>query len=1184
MRKNYARLFLITNHFNMSITSIKIFPPIGIARVGNSPTDFFIGPEVPGVIDKPDGGYKDDQCRIKRQAARFRMFGYDENGDLVKEINLQDESVEFSWKVELCNKKSAYWSFNNDEAREGVALELEPRAISPRLQHLDGPLQRKRFNTAYFEHGVVRTDRPVDLGEIRTDEKSRLLVLGGLGKAGGALDNPPIQNNTANPFWYDDTSDGKVTAEVRIDGVPVDVTPAWVVVGPPDFVPEIGNAITLYDRLIHHHAENRLLPQDFPLPTNNDYRPSYTHDIYPLLKRAWIDIQQVLHINPEGIISLDFDELSQRPEAEQAEGPEEQAELQQRVDQIREARDSVIAQLQRNNGPIPRSSNQFFQDITDLQYAMLEKWQNGNFIDDWNDEHVPSISPEGLTKAALESMTGGSFFPGIEVGEQTITHPDSFVPNELFRIDVDAVKPGDLTKDLGVPWQIDYLVCREVGGGQGDNEWIERGFWPAQRPLFSFNPSTGSKSIWTGVVDTDLGMINDWHTLGFVINENGVFQDSERCEVSSITLMTPVIDFGDIHSNRSRETVLHIVFEVHFGNEERLEFVIDELPQGRHFRIPEQVIPPVERPEDGRHAQLMIPVSYVIGEEGEAHQSSVRITNTINGRERAWIVQLTGKTIGAAKNAVSLVMDASGSMTEDGGNGVSKTASARQAAIDLVDLMEDGSWLSITSFSEDASPVLDQPLIVGGDTRDAIVEAINGDGLNPRTVTSIGDGIEFGDGTYSNAPNFDDDFRKSMIIITDGRENESKYIRDVADLIKSNTYAVGIGSPENVNVTTLQNLTGNHGGYLLISGGLEGNNRFRLRKHFLQVLTSIEQKEIVYDPDGVLYPGQSVTFPFSISDLESSFDAILLSAPNSSKLLSWHLLSPNGHKIDLENMHELENVDFKQNNSMSHFKVDLPLKTSEGRVVRYGEWRAVIHHSGKKGSKAVNYSFNVHARSDLNFRAHAYQPKGDPFRFKLEASAMQHVNLPVKNASVTVEVSTSDNRIERFVLEKVGDGSYSGEYYNAKTGVHHVRFISRGTTHKGTSFQRERTLSFPVVLDDERPEPGKAWEIDLPKKVKDYRVFGRIVDAKGQGVGKLTVKAVDQDFTGENGLGRPVETDENGNYSIRYALKDFAPNGKEMNGADIILYLEDGKGETIHTTKPRRNVKKVSRIDVKLNK
>ena len=58
-----------------AIVRYAIHPGIGIARVGNSPDEYFIGPEAPGEVPDPDGGYKDSAGRIKRQAARFRIYG-----------------------------------------------------------------------------------------------------------------------------------------------------------------------------------------------------------------------------------------------------------------------------------------------------------------------------------------------------------------------------------------------------------------------------------------------------------------------------------------------------------------------------------------------------------------------------------------------------------------------------------------------------------------------------------------------------------------------------------------------------------------------------------------------------------------------------------------------------------------------------------------------------------------------------------------------------------------------------------------------------------------------------------------------------------------------------------------------------------------------------------------------------
>ena len=72
----------------------RIHPAIGIARVGNSPNSFYIAPEVTGGLpidcdpegnpivkddrEQPVSKFKDAQGRIRRQAARFRVYLYDD--------------------------------------------------------------------------------------------------------------------------------------------------------------------------------------------------------------------------------------------------------------------------------------------------------------------------------------------------------------------------------------------------------------------------------------------------------------------------------------------------------------------------------------------------------------------------------------------------------------------------------------------------------------------------------------------------------------------------------------------------------------------------------------------------------------------------------------------------------------------------------------------------------------------------------------------------------------------------------------------------------------------------------------------------------------------------------------------------------------------------------------------------
>ncbi len=261
----------------MPITKIKIYPAIGIARLGNSP-EFFIGPEIPGEYTAPPGGYKDARCRIKRQAARFRLYGYDGN-TLVQEITKDDATIE--WTVELANTKGSWRQFlgssANQPGRNNLPLasigNSPPHEIKPGPRTLTGPNQAAGFNTGKFLNQVV------PLGEMRTDAEGRLLVTGGFGNSGSPT-GTALQNIFNNDNWHDDVSDGPVTATVTLNGeaVPTPVEPAWVICPPPDFAPPIINITTMYDVLFQVAREKQLV--DIPAT------PSFTQDIWPILQRT----------------------------------------------------------------------------------------------------------------------------------------------------------------------------------------------------------------------------------------------------------------------------------------------------------------------------------------------------------------------------------------------------------------------------------------------------------------------------------------------------------------------------------------------------------------------------------------------------------------------------------------------------------------------------------------------------------------------------------------------------------------------------------------------------------------------------------------------------------------------------------------------------------------------------------
>ena len=104
------------------IVMAAIHPSIGAARVGNSENEFFIGPEVTDPLPEPPGFYRDQTGALKRQAARFRIYGLNAEGKIVAELNAENAHIE--WSVQLANKKSAWYQFQ-------LALDIPEAASAP---------------------------------------------------------------------------------------------------------------------------------------------------------------------------------------------------------------------------------------------------------------------------------------------------------------------------------------------------------------------------------------------------------------------------------------------------------------------------------------------------------------------------------------------------------------------------------------------------------------------------------------------------------------------------------------------------------------------------------------------------------------------------------------------------------------------------------------------------------------------------------------------------------------------------------------------------------------------------------------------------------------------------------------------------------------------------------------------
>lgn len=489
------------------IAAIKIHPAIGIARLGNSPDEFFIGPERPGVHARPRGGFRDFHGRIKRQAARFRLFAYDRKGKVLGEITATDAQIE--WTVHLANTKAEWKEFDglnpNAPRRNADVVNRTSLIIDPGARTITGRNQSARFDTGKFLGTAVK------LGEIRSDAKARLVVLGGMGRSSSPT-GQPLTTFANNDGWHDDVSDGPVNATVTLKkgGQIFHGLGAWVIVGPPSFAPAIDHVITLYDCLLQVAVDKLGLI----LPA----KPSFTRDIFPILQRAthmkWVS-GMITH-PPEG----DGPAHTTLPNV--IPPPGSPADRKKIFDRLRDPATPGSDPSEGSDMPMihsdfyPAESN---QPITRVQYEALRKWKNGKFINDW---HGPlagqkSVTPKGLDRAGLESCVGGAFYPGIE-GSWFLRDVYTYV--EPFRLNTGGLEPGDVTKQMAVPWQADFTDCAQ----DGDLAW-----WPAARPDDVFPESGGPQVPWTrGIVNSTTDMVKRWHRLGFVLKNGAKFLETER--------------------------------------------------------------------------------------------------------------------------------------------------------------------------------------------------------------------------------------------------------------------------------------------------------------------------------------------------------------------------------------------------------------------------------------------------------------------------------------------------------------------------------------------------------------------------------------------------------------------------------------------------------------------------------
>jgi hypothetical protein len=513
-----------------------IHPAIGIARVGNAPADeYYLAPEIPGQPAHPGEGrsYKNAQGQIRREAARFRVYGYNAAGEVMKEITAED--AEITWQVHVANRKAAWYRFLNaldlkqyamipdhrnadisGERRRNLVIDPGPRMISG--AHSSGPRYALDEGWISFQEG---SSIQVPLGEIRTDEQVRLIVIGGAGNS-ASYDGAQATTFANNDGWHDDTSDGTVRATVRLGGQELVADPAMVAVTPPNYGQGLHGPVTLYDVAYDLHIRQGWIPRPEKL--------YFWEHIFPIFQRLagnqWVN-QGVYFLFGAGSPS----DLTDPAYLEKLSDPSPQHEP---------ARQALFRWFRQPPPPWddpgrraelppadPAGLPPFYGDgidytdttiydlaITQTQYEWLQRWADGDFAT--GERHAAPRSlrdvpltqqPSVLDRAPLENCLGGPFHPGIELtwpmrvpimwrgqdhpfrlkvlepGEKPTDDYGAWLTPEIALSPggpLDGSGPGTLTRWMGIPWQTDEASC--LSGYNTSNYLPLPSFWAARVP------------------------------------------------------------------------------------------------------------------------------------------------------------------------------------------------------------------------------------------------------------------------------------------------------------------------------------------------------------------------------------------------------------------------------------------------------------------------------------------------------------------------------------------------------------------------------------------------------------------------------------------------------------------------------------------------------------------------------
>lgn len=460
---------------------------------------------------------------------------------------------------------------------------------------------------------------------------------------------------------------------------------------------------------------------------------------------------------------------------------------------------------------------------------------------------------------------------------------------------------------------------------------------------------------------------------------------------------------------------------------------------------------------------------------GNAPAGSVTIH--CNETNQDFLFTLQAESIARPTVAVMLVLDQSGSMGWLAGiDATTKRIDVlHTAASNFCQLVQANNAVGMVSFDQSAYPGFNVQTLTGSAADPNLNSMVMKIGnLQPQGATSIGNGIALGRSTLNPVAGF---ANKAMVVFTDGLENTAQFIADVTGSLDAQTFAIGLGTAEQVSAGALNAITSRTRGYVLLSGALSPSidDQFRLQKYFLQVLAGVLNTNVVTDPNGTIFPGAKVRIPFQLSEADIDTTAILLTDRPG---VEFFIETPAGDIMTPASAPGL-GAAFGVGTNMSYYRFTLPLPLG-GAPARAGTWHAILDVAGKRGGDnasanvqgGIRYSFSAHAFTNIRMDARLSQNSLQPGAILTISAALTEYGLPVDHrASVSAEVELPDHSLTTLALTETEPGRFQGASTAAIVGVYRIRVVAAGVTTRGVPFTREQLLSATAILGGDNPPP-----------------------------------------------------------------------------------------------------------------